>query len=434
MDEVARSSDRSPGPAGTNWVDAVAYTRALRHLRQCSAKDGFWASTLDRANYHRVWGRDGIIIGLAALCTGDAELIATFERTLQTLAGHQGPHGEIPSNVDGRTGRVSYGGTTGRVDADLWFVIGCAEFWDVTKDRRLLKSILPGIRRVMNLLASWEFNNRGLIYVPQTGDWADEYVHSGYVLYDQLLYLQAQAGFVALERALTGRTPPGALKRIERLRGLIRMNYWFHDGEEDMEDAYHEVLYSKGREAAPHCERYWMPFFMPSGYGYRFDAFANVLVSLLDVADESQRRAVDDYIQEIAPKQLSLLPAFHPTIKPINDDWKRLNMMFSYTFRNRPHEYQNGGLWPMITGFYVADLAARGKTRTARRYLKAIHRANAMEMGGVGPSFPEYVHGKKLVPGGTPLMGWSAAVAVMGEHALHGQPVFRIRCPGRQPA
>ncbi|MGD8617658.1 MAG: hypothetical protein PVH54_00550 [Gammaproteobacteria bacterium] len=25
-----------------------------------------------------------------------------------------------------------------------------------------------------------------------TGDWADEYLHNGYVLYDQLLYLQAQ--------------------------------------------------------------------------------------------------------------------------------------------------------------------------------------------------------------------------------------------------
>ncbi len=29
-------------------------------------------------------------------------------------------------------------------------------------------------------------------FVPLTGDWADEYVHNGYVLYDELLYLQAQ--------------------------------------------------------------------------------------------------------------------------------------------------------------------------------------------------------------------------------------------------
>ena len=35
------------------------------------------------------------------------------------------------SNVDIRSGRVSYGGMTCRVDADLWFVIGCGEYWNV---------------------------------------------------------------------------------------------------------------------------------------------------------------------------------------------------------------------------------------------------------------------------------------------------------------
>lgn len=42
------------------------------------------------------------------------------------------------------------------------------------------------------------------------------------------------------------------------------------------------------------------------------------------------------------------------------------------------------------------------------------------------PSFPEFVHGKKLTPGGTPLLGWGAAAAIIGEHALRGQRVIRI--------
>ena len=73
------------------------------------------ASPTDKTNYRGIWGRDGVIIGLAALMTGKADLIDTFRHTLETLAKYQGPHGEIPSNVDPLSGRISYGGMTGRV-------------------------------------------------------------------------------------------------------------------------------------------------------------------------------------------------------------------------------------------------------------------------------------------------------------------------------
>jgi hypothetical protein len=34
--------------------------------------------------------------------------------------------------------------------------------------------MMPVIEKVAFLLGAWEFNNRGLLYVPATGDWADE--------------------------------------------------------------------------------------------------------------------------------------------------------------------------------------------------------------------------------------------------------------------
>ena len=81
-----------------------------------------------------------------------------------------------------------------------------------------------------------------------------------------------------------------------------------------------------------------MPFFSSGGYGYRFDAMANVLVSLLDICDETRCRKVDEYIAaEMVNKQLPLLPAFHPVIEPVDEDWKDLQVMFSYTFKNKPH-------------------------------------------------------------------------------------------------
>jgi len=399
--------------------------RALDLMRQCATDAGFLASPVNHDNYRRVWGRDGVIMGLAALMTGEESLLATTRKTLLTLAQYQGPHGEIPSNVDTVTQRVSYGGTTGRVDADLWFVIGCAEYWKASGDGDFLEDVLPVLEKVRFLLGAWEFNDRGLIYVPQTGDWADEYIHSGYILYDQLLYLQALRSFCKIHEQMHGSADHQLCDRTARLQHLIRGNYWFNGGEGA--DIYHEVLYEKGRKAAPRrSDRYWMPFFAPTGYGYRFDALANVLANLLDVADESQSEQVDGYIHSITPKAMYLLPAFHPIIEPVDRDWESLQMVFSYSFKNRPYEFHNGGLWPMISGFYVADLVRRGHTIKARRYLDGIHAANALAMDGDDWSFPEFVHGKTFAAGGTRCQGWSAAAAVIGHHALEGAPVFRI--------
>ena len=406
----------------------VGYSKALALLRDCATPDGFVASTSERDNYRRVWGRDGAILALAALLTGDSDLIAAARRTFETLATHQGPHGEIPSNVDTAAGRISYGGTTGRVDANLWFLIGCGEYWQATGDDDFLEQMLPNMEKVRFLLGAWEFNNRGLLYIPLTGDWADEYLHNGYVLYDQLLYLQAQRTVARLHAIVHGSRDHGLLEKISRLRHLIRANYWFDDGP-DPDDAYHEVLYEKGRAAAcPHCAgRHWMPFFSPAGYGYRFDAFANVLVSLFDVADDTQRAKVDDFLTtEVINRTLPLLPAFHPVIEPVDADWEHLQVMFSYTFKNKPYEFHNGGLWPMVTGFYVADLAQRGRTEAARGHLQAIHRANALAMEGEDWAFSEFVHGRNFTPGGTRHQGWSAAAAIIGHHVLDGHPVIRI--------
>jgi hypothetical protein len=413
---------------GENGTTPEGYTEALALMHRCATADGFLASPTEHANYHRVWSRDGAVLGLAALASGDETLIMTLRRTLETLANHQGPHGEIPSNVEPMTERVSFGGTAGRVDANLWFVIACGEYWAATGDDAFIEAMLPALERVRFLLGAWEFNNRGLLYVPQTGDWADEYIQSGYVLYDQLLYLQALRTLCRIHGHVHGTTDHALLERIGRLYHLIRANYWFRNGDDAGEDAYHPVLYQRGREAAALREsehRHWMPFFSPTGYGFRFDAFANVLASLLRVAYDDQRAEVDTFIREIAPEGMELLPAFHPVIHPEDSAWEELQMNFSYSFRNHPHEYHNGGLWPLITGFHVADLASRDEA-AARHHLAALDRANALPMEGEPWSFPEFVHGTELTAGGTRHQGWSAAAAVLGHRALAGAPVLRL--------
>jgi hypothetical protein len=404
------------------------YRRARDLLLACSLPEGFLANPSDVNNYRRIWGRDGVIVGLAALLTEEPPLVETFRRTLETLARYQGPHGEIPSNVDPQTERVSYGGTAGRVDANLWFVIGCGEYWKASGDDAFLNEMLPALERVRFLLGAWEFNNRGLLYIPTTGDWADEYIHNGYVLYDQLLYLQVVRTFLALRNHIYGERDQDLYRKAFVLKHLISDNYWFEEDESIPDAVYHEFLYVKGKAAAEsHNGHFWLPFFSPGGYGYRFDGLANVLASLLGVADDERRKKVDNYIANLTEGQeILLLPAFHPVINEIDADWKHLNMNFSYTFKNKPYEFHNGGLWPMITGFYVADLARRNDRDTARKYLAGIHEANACESDDQAWCFPEYINGRDFRPGGTRNQGWSAAAAIIGHQALEGRMVLRI--------
>jgi hypothetical protein len=411
---------------------ARGYEESIELLRRCLTESGFVATPMKRDNYHRIWGRDGSIISLAALLSGDEELVDGVRRTLTTLARNQGPHGEIPSNVDARTGRVSYGGTAGRVDADLWFLIACGRHWQFTGDEDFLHGMLDSMEKVRSLLGAWEFNTRGLLYVPLTGDWADEYIHGGYVLYDQLLYLQALRELCAVHRGLVGSADYELDERVKRLKRLIAANYWLRSDDELPEDVYHEVLYRKGRRAAQRCrDRYWTAFFSPVGYGYRFDTLANTFASLFGVADPRQAERVDQYIsEEVLQEEAMLLPAFHPVITPKDEDWEELHMTFSYTFKNRPYEYHNGGLWPLVTGFYVADLAARGETDLAGRFLDGIHRANAKSADGSAWGFPEYLHGKTFKPEGMMGQGWSAAAAVIAHHALDGCSPFGFRRNG----
>jgi len=406
---------------------ATAYREALDLLHDCATPHGFVASPHSGANYRRIWARDGGVMGLAALMSGSDELREALRRTLVTLAENQGPHGEIPSNVDPNTGRVSYGGTAGRVDADLWFVIACGQYWKATGEGDFLEWVLPALERVRFLLGAWELNNRGLLYVPMTGDWADEYLHHGYVLHDQLLYLQAQREMAAVHEAVHGGADHRLAERMARLKHLIRANYWFpaEDGEVPL-DVYHEVIYRKAMQAAERCGgRYWLPFFTPGGYGYRFDSLANVLASLVDVADDEQRAEVDRYIAaEVRDTALHLVPAFHPVITPEDREWEELQMTFAFSFKNAPYEYHNGGIWPMVNGFYAAHLARQGADEAARACLDGIHAANALPDEEGRWTFPEFVHGREHTPGGQTRLGWSAAGAVIAHHALEGVAVF----------
>ncbi|OYX86279.1 MAG: fructofuranosidase/invertase [Flavobacteriales bacterium 32-34-25] len=375
----------------------INYTKAIELLKKSSSSEGFLASAQNISNYKRVWARDGVICGLAALASRKDDLIETFRKTLETLAKNQHYNGTIPSNVmtNGTDTEVSYGGLAGRVDAVTWFIIGICQYAFYKNDPSFVEKYQANIEKCLTLMEAWEFNNKHLMYVPLSGNWADEYITDGYVLYDQLLRIWALKSYnhFAKNTAITS--------KIEKITEQIKINFTPNSGGEK----YHERTYNEMQFGD------FMPCsFSPAGYKTQFDAFANSLAILLNIGSKDFQEKTIQHAEAIRnQKPLKLIPAFWPPIEETDADWNLLKNNFKYEFRNYPNEFHNGGSWPMVNGFYGLALLARNQNKEAKKLLEAINHANQKE----DFSFYENFNTETEMPNGVPFCTWSAAATVL---------------------
>lgn len=373
----------------------INYTKAIELLQKSSSSEGFLASAQNISNYKRVWARDGVICGLAALASGKEDLIETFRKTLETLAKNQHTNGTIPSNVmtNGTDTEVSYGGLAGRVDAVTWLIIGICQYAFYKNDSSFFEKHQANIKKCLILMEAWEFNNKHLMYVPLSGNWADEYITDGYVLYDQLLRIWALKNYnhFAKNTAIAS--------KIEKITEQIEINFTPNSGGEK----YHERTYNEMQFGD------FMPCsFSPAGYKTQFDAFANSLAILLNIGSKDFQEKTIQHAEAIRnQKPLKLIPAFWPPIKETDADWNLLKNNFKYEFRNYPNEFHNGGSWPMVNGFY--GLALLAQNQDAKTLLEAINNANQKE----DFSFYENFNTETEMPNGVPFCTWSAAATVL---------------------
>lgn len=375
----------------------MSYEKSLALLHQVASPNGFLASAEATTNYKRVWARDGVICGLAALASGDDQLIQCFRATLETLAANQHAVGTIPSNVacNAQGNEVSYGGLAGRVDAQTWFIIGVCQYAYAQQDPDFFAHYLPHIEKALALLTAWEFNNKQLVYVPLSGNWADEYLTDGYVLYDQLLRVWA----LRCCHYFTGNTEQEA--KYKAICEQIQVNFFPNSqGEKFHPRAYAEF----GFQGFVPCS------FSPSGYKTPFDAFANSLLVMLDLAPETLNQSILDYGIDLAQAtSMGLLPAFWPPVFETDDYWSLLKNNCKYEFRNHPYEFHNAGSWPMVNGFFGCALLSKNKTQAAQALLEHIHQANAVQEY----SFFENFNTQTAEPNGVAYCAWSAAAAVL---------------------
>lgn len=358
-------------------------------LEQASTKVGFIAAVNEKDNYRRIWTRDSAMCGLAALSTGDPDLIKTFKNSIEIILRHQHSTGFIPSNVTVDEKNVSYGGSVGRVDNHAWIIISACNYAHSTNNIEWLLQFEHQFEKCFLLMEAWEFNGRGLMYVPQSADWADEFHHHGYILFNQLLRLWAL-------RSATQVFNNGKWK-MERDRIETVINQYFC-----MENTYYSS--QNERQLKDTSVPYWWMGFNTSTAYLQFDLQANALGLLLNIGTDKQQKSVVTYIKELFQQSNFLLPSFYPTVNENDPAFKELKQNYVFRFRNLPNEFHNGGLWSVWNGLMSFAISKYDNELSVK-----ISNAITVACKQNDWEFNECHHGITHQPIGVPKCAWSAA-------------------------
>jgi hypothetical protein len=330
--------------------------------------------------YPEPYTRDLMVSSLGILLTGNAELIKSLQKTLETIAHNQSPQGHIPSLVHDREDR-------GSSDCTPLFLMATALFRQVTGKKDFLEQT---VRKAIVWMEHQSPTNRVLVAQLPTSDWRDEQWVLGYGLYVNTLVYAYLHLFGQHRRAAELKEQMGRFS----VRG-DRQNWHIHEG---------LVL--------PH-----KPYYAMWAYkvyrSERFDLLGNSIAILTGLASTSRARRIISWVEaecrsmkkngELA---VNLPPNFFPYIRPEDPDW-----IARYAKYNKPGEYHNGGIWPFVCGFYVAALVAAGKHELAEKKLLALTELlRPARVADVEFGFNEWIKAQDGVLHGEDWQSWSAAM------------------------
>lgn len=373
--------------------------QALSLLRDACTSYGIRASPEEQENYRRLWARDSMIAGIAGLLAGDEQVIRGLRDSILTLANYQHARGMIPSNVlpDETDPNISYGTLAGRVDANTWFMIGSCLYLLNSPDASLQKKLKPSLNRVLELLDRWEFNAGDLLYTPLGGNWADEYPVQGHTLYDNLLRLWSLQLYGKLFE------DEKRQQHAEQIRRKININFWPDATNRDHPDIYHPRCFT---EAAKNRPQYFSCAIDPSGYNQHFDTAGHGMALMLGLTSREQQKEIFEHIEDIFTQiSTELLPAFWPVITSDDLLWEALKNNYNYSFKNHPHHYHNGGIWPVWMGWLALGAGMSGASDLPETMLDAwMDIENLEEI-----SFCEYISSDTLTKSGKKRLCYSAS-------------------------
>jgi glycogen debranching enzyme len=347
--------------------------------------------------YTAIFARDEAICALGMAVSGNRMLERAAANGLKTLAAHQAPNGQIPKFVapDSREADFWY---LGCIDATLWWLIALALLDEHFAQRGARHNLLRRHRRQIALVLQWlgaqEHQRFYLLQQNEASDWADIMPRSGFVLYTNALWYRVKRLFDL----------PKAAETRASFNGL------FHPFSAELAEYRRARLLNEYvRKGARHRDLY-LSFVNFSFFGDEGDVFGNVLATLCGAMSRSTARQTLDALRKYGVHEPYPVRA---VVRPIR---KQSALWRPYMARHRQNsawQYHNGGVWPMVGGFWVAALARCGFKREARTELVKLARACALDDW----AFAEWLHGRTSAPRGMRGQSWSAAAFLLAEHA-----------------
>ncbi len=351
----------------------------------------------DRLGYTAVFGRDAAICSIAMAVTGEADLMRQAAAGLRTLARHQAPNGQIPKFVDVRRREADFW-YLGCIDATLWWLIALAFLDSRGLPRGLVRSHARAVRRALGWLAAQEHQRFFLLQQNEASDWADIMPRSGFVLYTNALWyhvkrLYGLAGAAATRASFNGLFHPFSSRTVRQYRrGHLLADF--------------ALRTARARDL-------YLSFVNFSFFGEEGDVFGNALAVLLGLADAGARRRT---IRALLAARVHVPYPARAVVRPI----RRTHFLWrAYMSRHRQNfawQYHNGGIWPLVGGFWVMALVASGRVAAARKALVKL--ARLCSLGDW--RFSEWLHGRTLAARGMAGQSWSAAAYLLAEYSVAG--------------
>ncbi|MEM8484999.1 MAG: glycoside hydrolase 100 family protein [Bacteroidota bacterium] len=391
------------------------YKEARALLGKLSGPHGIRASLSEKANYAAVFTRDAVMAGIAGLLCELDDVADGLVRSLEELRNLQGPQGQIASNftyVDGVFSRVSFGTLSPKVDAATWYVVGVC--FGIAQGRLRADEWRESVEKVIALLDAMEYNGRHLIYVPMGGNWADEYIDEGYVLYDQVL----RAWGLQLAGDLFDKA--AWREKATTIWEVTRINYWPQSDYTGHPLASHTTI--MGRQALD-ARAYPCSCFTPAGYRHTFDLAACCLLTIASPLELENAKTLD-WIETAFLDANRLPPAFYPVIAAGDAGWEALSNYHLFDFKNKPHHYHNGGIWLIWLGWLALAFYENGRTDALA---KLGQRVDAVIAGQENFAYEEYFDGLALKPGGEKRMAYSASGLLMLQKARSSEISGRLK-------
>ena len=379
----------------------TCHARSVELLRRNLSPGGILAATAGQRaelrGYTAIFGRDAAVCALGMAVSGDKELERAAATGLHTLAQYQATNGQIPKFVDLQKSEADFW-YLGCIDSTLWWLIALAYLDSRAGDARgggLRKRYATRSKLALQWLLAQEHQRFFLLQQNEASDWADIMPRSGFVLYTNALWYFVKRLY-GLDHAAETRA---------------NFNGLFHPFSAGLAEYRRARLLSDYVLRSARQRDLYLSFVNFSFFGEEGDVFGNVLAVLLGLADpHAGRRTLDALTRSRASEPYPIRAVTRP-IKRASILWR------PYMARHRQNlvwQYHNGGIWPMVGGFWVAALVACGRRQQAAAELVKLARACAVKDW----AFTEWLHGKTHAPRGMPGQSWNAAAYLMAERAM----------------